>query len=290
MKTTLSITALAVLLIAAGGYRTSYSQEPISDRELFRQGYLLEDEHFIRQLGSTEMTVLFFSMPNSQLEAQPYLNLDTNLPPVSHSQAIDLALRSAGKDCEQKKYYVESCTLSRLTAETENSDNPDWNWGHGRFYWDVNIQFYNENDKDLSLDASMPVAVLMDGGVLAPVERVMPAYKGNPECCDHKMRSVFCAIALYKLREGEFPNTLNDLIRIASPAERRYVTETFRCSDDQTDFVYSKPPADPDPGFVLLKCPRHKEHGFNVQQIEEALREIQDGDEPCNTTFSFGLI
>ena len=273
MKTTFSIAALAVLLIAAGGCRTPGS--PVSDRELFRQGYLLTDEHFIRQIGSTDMSVLFFAMPNSQLDAQPCLNLLTNLPPVSHSQAIELVLRSAGKDYEQKRYYVESCILNRLTSETEDCDAPGWNWACGRFYWDVNIQFYNETNHALSIDSTMTVAVLMDGDVIAPVERVMPEYKGTPGYCERKMRSAFCDIATYKLRTGDFPNTMNDLIRTASPSERRYMEEYFRCSDDQTNFVYSKPPADPDSDFVVLQCPLHKEHGFTVQQIGEAIHEIQ---------------
>ncbi|MDD4735644.1 MAG: hypothetical protein PHP44_06015 [Kiritimatiellae bacterium] len=278
MRILLGPVALTLLLVTIGGCKTYGIPAPVSDGELFRQGYLQENEHFISHIGSTDMAALLFVIPKSKLEAQPHLNLHTNLPPISHSQAIDLALRSAGKDYEHKKHYVESCVLRRLTAETEDRDDPDWNWGRGKFYWDVGIQFFNEKNDTLSIDTSTSAAVLMDGDVIAPVHRVMPEYKGTPEYCEREMRAVFCAIAIYKLRHGDFPNTMNDLTAIASPSERSSMSECFMCSDGITPIVYSKPSEDSDPDFIMLRCPKHTNCVFKFREIKEVIRAIEEDE------------
>jgi hypothetical protein len=278
MRLLLGTIALAFLLVTLGEYKTYGISAPVDDCELFRQGYLQENEHFISHIGSTEMAALLFVIPKSELEAQPYLNLHTNLPPISHSQAIDLALRSECKDYEHKKHYINSCVLKRLTAETENRDDPDWNWSRGKFYWDVDIQFFTEKNDSLSIDTSISAAVLMDGNVIAPVHRVMPEYKGTPEYCEWKMRSVFYAITIHKLQHGEFPNTMNDLAVLASPSESSNMAESFMCSDGKTPIVYSKPSEDSDPDFIMLRCPKHKNCIFRFREIKEVIREIEGNE------------
>ena len=109
---------------------------------------------------------------DEELRSQPELDLRRNLPPVSHTQAIDLAIGSLRKEFVIDSYFVEVVSLERLVPQQEDPavNALDWNWYKGKFYWRVELSWYEQKDGSRFLYGfGVTRCVLMTGKIIQPV-------------------------------------------------------------------------------------------------------------------------
>lgn len=138
-------------------------------------GLLSTNEHCVAYIGAgPDGTDVLLVMTDADLHKQPELDLRKALPPVDHNQAVDLALASLRKEFAIDSYFVEGASLERIIPQEEDPtvNAPGWNWYKGKFYWRVELSWYQQEGDLLSLCGfGVTRGVLMTGEVLEPVRR-----------------------------------------------------------------------------------------------------------------------